>query len=73
MLSLLWVRNIERKMKFKRGTSHSYRGPQMKQLLPLLLFSRKLQKTIVFLASQKFKYLRTPVMNLNDFFFVVLR
>ena len=35
-------------------TSHSYRGPQMEQLLPLPLFfvstliSRKLQKTIIF-------------------------
>ena len=45
------------------GTSHSYRGPQMEQLLPLRLF----------LGSQKFKYLGTPVMNLDDFFFVVFR
>ena len=35
----------------------------MEQLLPLPLFLR----------SQKFKYLGTPVMNLDDFFFVAFR
>ena len=37
------------------------------------LISRKLQKTIIFLGSQKFKYLWTPVINLDDFFLVVFR
>ena len=56
------------------GNSHSYRGPQMEELLPLLLFLfQKIAKNHHFLGSQKFKYLGTPVMNFDDFFFVVFK
>ena len=45
-------------------TSHSYRGPQTEQLLPLLifLFRPQIAKNHHFLGSQKFKYFGTPVM-----------
>ena len=50
----------------------------MEQLLPLPLFCfglnfEKIAKNHHFLRSQKFKYLGTTVMDLDDFFFVAFR